>query len=161
MENSRLVILEKAFNQYQGLIKKIEDLYNFSEEYLIPSKPECETIINDMKKYMNDIFIGIANASGTVTEEEKAFIDKFNYDDSKNLSEANSILSTTFSNIPKYIELSTSVDKLAGTNYTDNLINDTLSICKCIMDIDGNTYADESSYTYAFIDMLKKYNKNK
>ena len=161
MESSKVAILEKAFNQYQDLIKKIEDLYDFSEEYLIPSKPECETIINDMKKYMSGVFVGIANASGTVTEEEKAFIDKFKYDSNTNLSEADSILNTTFSNVPKFIELSTSVDKLAGTNYTDNLINDTLSICKCIMDIDGNTYADESSYTYAFIDMLKKYKKDK
>jgi len=161
MESSKVAILEKAFNQYQDLIKKIEDLYDFSEEYLIPSKPECETIIDDMKRYMNGIFIGIANANGIVTEEEKAFIDKFNYDGNIKLSEAKDVLNTTFSNVPKFIELSASVDRLAGTNYTDNLINDTLSICKCIMDIDGNTYADESSYTYAFIDMLKKYNKNK
>lgn len=160
MDNARVTILENAFDRYQNLIKKIEDLYNFSEEYLIPSKPEYEVIIDDMKKYMNGIFIGIANANGTVTEEEKAFIDKFKYDGNINLSDENNVINTTFSNVPKFIELSAMVDKLAGTDYTNDLIKDTLSICKCIMDIDGNTYADESSYTYAFIDMLKKYNKN-
>ena len=161
MESEKITILKNAFDQYQNLVKKIEGMYNFSEKYLIPSKAEYGVIIDDMKKYMNGVFIGIANANGEVTEEEQSFIDKFYYENKIEKVSADNTLSTIFSNSPKFIELATTVDKLAGTNYTDDLIKDTLSICKDLMNIDGNTYADESSYTYAFIDMLKKYNKNK
>ena len=73
---------------------------------------------------------------------------------------ADTIIESTFDDVPKYIELAHEVDKKTGeTNYAKELVNETLAILKALMDIDGNTYADESSFTYSFIDMLEKYIK--
>ncbi len=161
MRTERVELLNDAFEKYEALMNSIEELYKVSEEYLLPTKPELNEILSDAKHYMSGVFIGIANANDVVTDEEQAFIDKFDFDESiKEEFNKDSIFDTIFSDVPKYIELAVDVDKLAQTDYATKLIKDTLFICRCIMDIDGNTYANESSYTYAFIDMLEKYKKD-
>ncbi len=161
MRTERMELLNNAFEEYKSLMSSIEELYKLSEEYLLPTKPELNEILSDAKHYMRGVFIGIANASDGVTDEEQAAINKFDFDENiKDEVNEDSTVDTIFSNVPKYIELAVDVDKLAQTNYATKLIKDTLSICKRIMDIDGNTYADESSYTYAFVDMLERYQKD-
>jgi len=158
MEPAKLQILNDSFDMYNKLMEKIKELYSKSEEYMLVTKPELDDVLYNAESYMTQVFNCIANATGEVTEEEQAFIEKLDIYKNKML-EANpdSIMESTFSNVPLYIELASSVDKLAETSYSKELIDDTLAICKKLMDIDGNTYYDESSFTHSFIDMLKKY----
>ena len=160
MEAEKLQMVNDAFDMYNKLLDKIKELYTKSEEYLITSRPELDDILFDAERYIHQVFNCIANATGVVTEEEQAFIDKLEiYKNKKMETGADSIMESTFSNIPLYIELANEVDKLAETNYAKELTNETLAICKELMDIDGNTYYDESSFTHSFIDMLEKYIK--
>lgn len=161
MDTEKVQILDKAFNMYNNLMDKIKEVYIKSDEFMLPKKPELEDILYDAKKYMKQVFNCIANATGEVTEEEQAFIEMIGaYNLKDNEVDSDFVMESTFSNIPKYIELANEVDKLAETNYARVLIDDTLAICKELMDIDGNTYYDESSFTHSFIDMLKKYIKD-
>jgi len=162
MEAQKLQLVEEAFNMYNTLLEKIKDLHAKSEEYLIPTRPELDDLLYNAESYMNEVFNCIAHASGGVSEFEDAFIKKLEvYKNKKMESGVDSIVESTFSKVPDYIELANSVDKFAETNLATELVNDTLAICKELMDIDGNTYADESSFTYSFVDMLKKYIKEK
>jgi len=161
MEIEKLQILNKAFEMYNNLLEKIKVLYAKSEEYMLPTRPELNEILFDAERYMHQVFNCIANATGGVTDTEKAFIEKLEiYKKKKEETAADSIMESTFSNVPLYIELANSVDKLAETTFAKELVADTLEICKQLMDIDGNTYADESSFTYSFVDMLEKYIKD-
>ena len=161
MTPEKTELLNTAFDMYNKLLNKIEDLYKRSEGYMIPKKLELNDILYDAESYMKEVFNCIANATGEVTTEEQAFIDKLGDCIPKdNPVDAELVMESTFSNIPKYIELANEVDKLAETNYARALVDDTLAICKELMDIDGNTYYDESSFTHSFIDMLKKYIKD-
>lgn len=160
MEAEKLQMVNDAFNMYNNLLDKIKELYAKSEEYMILKRPELEDVLYDAEGYMHQVFNCIANATGEVTEEEQAFIDKLEVYKNKRMEAGiDSIIGSTFSNIPLYIELAKEVDKLAESNYAKDLINDTLAICKELMDIDGNTYYEESSFVYSFIDMLEKYIK--
>ena len=132
-----------------------------SDEYMLPTKPGLDDILFDAESYMKQVFNCIASATGEVTEEEQAFIDKLNvYKNKKTETNADFIMESTFSNVPKYVELANAVDKLGETSYAKEFVDDTLAICKELMDIDGNTYYDESSFTHSFVDMLKKYIKD-
>ena len=73
------------------------------------------------------------------------------------ISDEDTILESVNSYIPEYIELAKKVDKHAETTYANELVDETLNVFKVLMDIDGNTYANESSFTYAFIDKLEKF----
>ena len=162
MRADRLQMLNDAFSMYNSLMTQIKELYIKSEEYIITTRPVLEDVLVDAEAYMHEVFNCIANASGGVTEEEQAFIDKLTiYKKEIVEAEGDSVIKSTFNDVPKYIVLAGSVDKLADTTYAKELINDTLSICKKLMDIDGNTYADESSFTYSFVDMLERYIKEK
>ena len=161
MDVEKVQILDNAVNMYNNLMDKIKEVYIKSDEFMLPKKPELDDVLYDAKKYMKQVFNCIANATGEVTTEEQAFIDKLGDCIPKdNHVDAELVMESTFSNIPKYIELANEVDKLAETNYARALVDDTLAICKELMDIDGNTYYDESSFTHSFIDMLKKYIKD-
>jgi len=160
MQAGKLLILNEAFNMYNELMNKIKEVYNKSDEYIIPTKLELNDLLYEAESYMQEVFNCIAHANGEVTEEEKMFMEKLEvYKRAQKRVEADNIINSVFDDVPKYIELANEVDKQANTDYATTLIKDTLAICKKLMDIDGNTYADESSFTYSFIDMLEKYIK--
>jgi len=160
MQADKLQILDEAFNMYNDLMNKIKVIYNKSEEYIIPKKLELNDMLYEAESYMQEVFNCISHASGDVTEEEQAFMDKLEvYKRARESVSADDIIESTFDDVPNYILLADAVDGFAETNYAKELTNDTLAICKKLMDIDGNTYADESSFTYSFIDMLEKYIK--
>lgn len=160
MTAEKLSLLTNAFNMYSDLLAKIKIVHEKSEGYLIPIKPELEDVLYDTENYMHEIFNCIIHANDVVTDEEKAFVDKLTvYKKKKEAVTADTALKATFDDIPQYIKLADTVDAFAETNYAEEFVKDTLAICKKLMDIDGNTYADESSFTYSFIDMLEKYIK--
>ena len=68
--------VKRFISMYNNLLEKIKELYEKSEEYIIPTKPELEDLLYDTEKYMHEVFNSIANASGRVSDEEKAFIEK-------------------------------------------------------------------------------------
>lgn len=154
--------LNNSFDMYIKLLQRIKEIYAKSEDYLIPTRPELNDILHEAEAYLKEVFNSISHASGGVTEVEQAFMAKLDvYKESIAEPDANSFIESTFDNVPKYIELANEVDKKTGdTTYAKELVNDTLALCKMLMDIDGNTYADESSFTYSFIDMLEKYIKD-
>ena len=160
MTPEKTELLNTAFDMYNKLLNKIEDLYKRSEGYMIPKKLELNDILYDAESYMKEVFNCIANANGVISEDEKAFIDKLTvYKKKKEAVTADTLIKATFDDIPEYIKLADTVDAFADTNYAKELVNDTLALCKELMDIDDNTYADESSFTYSFVDMLEKYIK--
>jgi len=161
MEFEKMQMLNNAFDMYIKLLQKIKEIYAKSEDYLIPTRPELNDLLNEAESYLKEVFNCISNANGEVTEVEEAFMKKLDVYKSETLEvTADSFIESTFDDVPKYIELAHEVDKKTGeTNYAKELVNDTLAILKELMDIDGNTYADESSFTYSFIDMLEKYIK--
>jgi len=162
MQPEKLEQLEIPFNMYKDLLEKIKNIYSKTEEYLIPTKPELDDILYEAESYMKEVFTCIVNASNGVSEIEKAFLDKIMVYKGEHVeATANDAVESTFGDVPKYIKLANMLDKQAETNYATELVKDTLAICKKVMDIDGNTYADESSFTYSFIDMLEKYIKGK
>lgn len=162
MSPEKIELLNQAFNMYKDLIEKIKVMYMKSEEYIIATRPELDDVLKEADCYMHEVFNCLANASGGVSEEEQAFIDKLTIYNEKNVEvEADAIIGSTFDNVPKYIELANTVDEFAETDYARELVKDTLAICRKLSDIDGSTYADESSFTYSFIDMLEKYIKDK
>lgn len=162
MEAQKLQLVEEAFDMYNKLLDKIKAVHAKSEEYLIPTRPTLDDLLYNAEGYMHEVFNCIAYSSEGMNRFEEAFIQKLEvYKNKKNESGANTIIESTFADVPDYIELANFVDKFAETNLAPELINDTLAICKKLMDVDGNTYADESSFTYSFIDMLKKYIKEK
>lgn len=154
--------LNEAFEEYSKLLEKIKSMYAKSDEYLIPGKPELDDILDEANSYIYNVFNCIANASDGVLAPEKLVLDKIaSLKKESDEVRADEIIESTFDEVPKYIQLATSLDKLANTNYAKELTDDTLKICKKVMDIDGNTYADESSFTYSFIGMLEKYIKDR
>ena len=161
MEFEKEQMLNNAFDMYIKLLQEIRSVYAKSEDYLIPTRLELNDILHEAESYLKEVFNSISNASGGVTEVEEAFMKKLDtYKEEIAEPEADTIIESTFDDVPKYIELAHEVDKKTGeTNYAKELVNETLAILKSLMDIDGNTYADESSFTYSFIDMLEKYIK--
>jgi len=161
MEFEKEQMLNNSFDMYIKLLQKIKEIYAKSEDYLIPTRSELNDILYETESYMKEVFNSISNASGGVTELEEAFMKKLDvYKIELTVAEGNSFIESTFAKVPKYIELAHEVDKRTGkTSYARELVKDTLDILKMLMDIDGNTYADESSFTYSFIDMLEKYIK--
>ena len=161
MEFEKVQIINSSFDMYIKLLQKIKEIYAKSEDYLIPDRLELNEILHEAESYMKEVFNSIANAYGDVTELEKAFMEKLDvYKEVLPEANADTIIESTYDDVPKYIKLAHDVDKQTGeTNYAKELTDDTLAICKKLMDIDGNTYADESSFTYSFIGMLEKYIK--
>ena len=160
MQTEKLLILNEAFNMYNELMNKIKELYNKSEEYIIPTKLELNELLYEAESYMHEVFNCIAHANDVVSAEEHVFMEKLEvYKRARESANADTFINSIFDGVPKYIELANAVDKQAQTDYAPKFIKDTLAICKKLMDIDGNTYADESSFTYSFIDMLEKYIK--
>lgn len=160
MQPEKVQMLDETYEMYLSLLKNIEKIYEVSEEYMITSKDSLNNVLDNAKQYMYEVFKCIINASNGISEEEKAFIEKIEVPGKTDVN-ADDIIEGIFGKVPMYIELANNIDKLAETSYAKEFIKDTLAICKKVMDIDGNTYADESSFTYSFVDMLEKYIKGK
>lgn len=161
MTDSGMKIVNEALEIYKGLLDKIANIHKKSDEYPIFNKSEIGDLLYNTEKYIRQAFYNITNAQGIVTEEEQVFMDSLKlFEDRHEKANENEIIESVNSSIPEYVELAKKVDGYALTNYAEELLKDTLAIFKLLMNVDGNTYADESSFTYAFMHKLEKYIKS-
>lgn len=160
MDPERKILLDRALSNYKDLLNKIEKVYNESKNYFENFDFELEEILVEAEAYIYQVVNCIINANDVISDEERAFVENFRvYKPSKEVANYNTLLEATFDDVPVYIKMANKLDDATETNYSKELIKDTLALCKIIMDIDGNTYANESSFTYSFIDMLERYIK--